>query len=495
MITQRKIVLPAAQPTMFDFFYHQPVFQERMDSKASKQLPHKERVKERNKRRIQIDTSKPTEIPNKSSTDNMASRSIHDQNVRAELLSSKRDLEKNQRRSRTGKGRGMPKKGGAGGKGTWGKPGGAMDLCEESSVDKNDPNYDSENEGKDVKIVGIEVMLSAEEAKPLIKDIIVEYFEHGDTDDVADSASEMNIVGTMYYLFAKEALYLAFDTTSNSKLEAVSVLISDLYGYHVLLDKDIEQVFNEFLAELDDISLDCPEAQSMLGKFMARCVADDCLAPKFVNQHADENLSAKAKEALHIAHGLITMKHGLVRLDSIWNAVDRKPVKHLVKKIKTMIAEYQDSYDFDNVTYLLHELGIPHFHHEIVYEIIVKCLEENSIVSATSCAIFSKQNATIEANFKLLGELTNSNLVTLTQFESGLKRVFEEIVDLAIDIPGAFKSLEAFCERCKNELSILDPVLYNQLKADAEKAFKDQELPSLLKETRIGGADSGAGDK
>lgn len=49
---------------------------------------------------------------------------------------------KNSRRSRNGYGRGLPKKGGAGGKGVWGLPG--SELLE-TYEDEKDPNYDCEN--------------------------------------------------------------------------------------------------------------------------------------------------------------------------------------------------------------------------------------------------------------------------------------------------------------------------------------------------------------
>ena len=49
---------------------------------------------------------------------------------------------KNSRRSRNGYGRGLPKKGGAGGKGVWGAPG--SELLE-TYEDINDPNFDNEN--------------------------------------------------------------------------------------------------------------------------------------------------------------------------------------------------------------------------------------------------------------------------------------------------------------------------------------------------------------
>ncbi|MEQ2167424.1 Programmed cell death protein 4, partial [Goodea atripinnis] len=45
------------------------------------------------------------------------------------------------RKSRMGKGRGLPKKGGAGGKGVWGRSG---EVYEPVEVDKKDPNFDED---------------------------------------------------------------------------------------------------------------------------------------------------------------------------------------------------------------------------------------------------------------------------------------------------------------------------------------------------------------
>ena len=34
-----------------------------------------------------------------------------------------------------------------------------------------------------------------------------------------------------------------------------------------------------------ELVLDCPDAPDILGKFMARSVADDCLPPKYLSGH------------------------------------------------------------------------------------------------------------------------------------------------------------------------------------------------------------------
>ena len=49
---------------------------------------------------------------------------------------------------------------------------------------------------------GYNVLLTAEEAKPVIANIVKEYFDHADTDDVADSALELNISNLFTEIFS-----------------------------------------------------------------------------------------------------------------------------------------------------------------------------------------------------------------------------------------------------------------------------------------------------
>ena len=45
--------------------------------------------------------------------------------------------------------------------------------------------------------------------------------------------------------------------------------------------------FDLLLSQLDDLSLDTPDAPEILGNFMARCVADDCLPPAYIANHSE----------------------------------------------------------------------------------------------------------------------------------------------------------------------------------------------------------------
>ncbi len=70
----------------------------------------------------------------------------------------------------------------------------------------------------------------------------------------------------------------------DSNREKVSVLISDLYG-QVVNGREVAKGFELVLSQLDDLSLDTPDAATVVGNFMARCVADDCLPPAFVSNY------------------------------------------------------------------------------------------------------------------------------------------------------------------------------------------------------------------
>uniref|UniRef100_A0AAX7V564 Programmed cell death protein 4 n=1 Tax=Astatotilapia calliptera TaxID=8154 RepID=A0AAX7V564_ASTCA len=84
------------------------------------------------------------------------------------------------RKSRLGKGRGLPKKGGAGGKGVWGRSG---EVYEPEAVDERDPNYDEDQENCVYETVV--PPLDERDFEKTVTPIVQEYFEHGDTNEVA----------------------------------------------------------------------------------------------------------------------------------------------------------------------------------------------------------------------------------------------------------------------------------------------------------------------
>ncbi|XP_054259063.1 programmed cell death protein 4 [Macrosteles quadrilineatus] len=338
---------------------------------------------------------------------------------------------KNTRRPRNGRGRGLPKKGGAGGKGVWGKPG--SELVEED-VDMNDPNYESDSlDNGDVELKTIIPEASADEIRKSTESIVLEYYEHGDTDEAAAAFEDLNITKDSF-LIIQFAIEIAFDHKPSHR-EMTSVLISDFYG-RIVKQRDIALAFDTLLRNLPDLMLDTPDAPTVLGNFLARAVADDCLPPKIIQQFKEKIEEEHAQAALHRSETLLSMKHGLVRLDNVWGVGGGlRPVKYLVRQMNLLLQEYLSSGDMHEATRCLVELEVPHFHHELVYEAVVMTLEALS-------------SSVEEAMCRLLKSLSAAVIITPDMMERGFQRVYEDMPDIILDVPLAGTVLERFVEQC-----------------------------------------------
>ncbi|XP_061686345.1 programmed cell death protein 4a isoform X2 [Syngnathoides biaculeatus] len=132
---------------------------------------HEARLKAKAKRRLR-----------KSSSRNSTSDSLSEsgETAGADPSSPKGKVPASDRKSRTGKGRGLPKKGGAGGKGVWGAAG---MVYEDEEPDLQDPNYDESAQG-DTVYAKVVPELDKRDLGKMVNPIVQEYFEHGDTKEV-----------------------------------------------------------------------------------------------------------------------------------------------------------------------------------------------------------------------------------------------------------------------------------------------------------------------
>jgi len=353
---------------------------------------------------------------------------------------------KNSRRSRNGHGRGLPKKNGGGGKGVWGLPGSEI-LEEEVEIDQNDPNYDPELNDANIELKEVVAETTPEEFFKMIEPIILEYFEHGDTNEVAISLDEI-VMGSLRTLVTTYAVQIAMDH-KDSQREMVSLLISDLYG-RVVTSRDIVKGYDMLLTSLPDLLLDTPDAPILLGNFIARSVADDCVPPKYVTQHDNvEELNENAVAALTRADALLSLKQGWAHLDNIWGSGGPlRPVKNITKQMTLLLKEYLSSRDFDEAARCLRALEVPHYHHELVYEAIVMALE-------------SVKQQTEEAMCALLKGMDGACLILPAQMEQGFQRVFDDMPDIVLDVPLAYIMLDRFIERCSRAGIISDKTIKN----------------------------------
>ncbi|XP_060665086.1 programmed cell death protein 4 [Drosophila nasuta] len=361
---------------------------------------------------------------------------------------------KNSRRSRNlQRGRGLPKKGGAGGKGVWGLPG--SEVLAEVYEDENDPNYDSECNDRNVELREVITEITPEEFFKLAEPIVLEYYEHGDTHEVAVSFDEI-LQSPLREHITSILVEIAMDH-KDSQREMTSVLISDLYG-RVITGKDIEKGFNMLLANLPDLILDTPEAPVMLGNFMARAIADDCMPPKFVSRPEEhQQLNEHAEQALRRADALLH-KQVWAHLDNVWGmGGPLRPVKTITKQMTLLLKEYLSSRDVAEAQRCLRALEVPHYHHELVYEAIVMTLE-------------SLSQTTEEAMCELLKSLDLTCLVLPAGMEQGFMRVYDDMADIVLDVPLAYIILDRFVERC-NRAGFLTDKIINNVPSRGRKRF------------------------
>lgn len=352
---------------------------------------------------------------------------------------------KNSRRSRNGHGRGLPKKGGAGGKGVWGLLG--SEILEEVCEDQNDPNYDSEINDKNIELREVIPDLTPEDFFKLAEPIVLEYYEHGDTHEVAISFDEI-LTGQLRPYVISVLIQISMDH-KDSHREMTSVLISDLYG-RVVTGKDIEKGFDILLENLPDLILDTPEAPHILANYMARAVADDCIPPKYITKPANiDSLNEHAVAAIKQADILLNMKQGLAHLDNVWGmGGPLRPVEFITREMTLLLKEYLSSRDIQEAHRCLRALEVPHFHHELVYEAIVMALESLSA-------------STEEAMCELLKSLDQACLVLPATMEQGFQRVYDDMADIVLDVPLAYIILDRFVERCSNAGFLTDKIIIN----------------------------------
>merc|ERR1712110_1338279 len=159
------------------------------------------------------------------------------------------------------------------------------------------------------------------------------------------------------------------------------------------------------------------------------------IPPKFLQSYKGNVTEPEAVKALSRADMLLSMKHGLVRLDNVWGVGGGiRPVKYLVKKIVLLLKEYLCSCDIEEATRCLVDLEVPHFHHELVYEAIVMVIE-------------SSHEKTEEAMCKLLQSLFRSFVISIENLRAGFQRCFDQMVDISIDVPQAYNILEKMPSR------------------------------------------------
>lgn len=152
---------------------------------------------------------------------------------------------------------------GNGGKFTWNGRRNLLDE-DEPADDPSDINYEPADDEDNCEYVVITPPLTDEEIDRHVSASISEYYEHGDTEEVAEQLNEYNFDGKEYQVIVI-AVTLAMEHKSAHR-ELTSVLISDLYDRPFKMP-DYEQAFKVLIKNLPDLVLDTPDAPIVLGRW------------------------------------------------------------------------------------------------------------------------------------------------------------------------------------------------------------------------------------
>lgn len=192
----------------------------------------------------------------------------------------------------------------------------------------------------------------------------------------------------------------------------------------------ISRGFERLLEISDEIEKDVPSSTEMLGAFIARSVLDEVLAPSFLNDPVICNLGGKI---IDFSKRMLSREHVGARIERVWGPGDGRPVNDLKIAVDQLLQEYLTSRESIEASRCIKDLNAPHFHHEIVKRAVVMALEKNE----------ENQFAISE----LFNHLSEKDLVSNLQFETGFLKIFSIMNDLILDTPNALSVVNGFVKK------------------------------------------------
>eukprot|EP01111_Echinosteliopsis_oligospora_P008482 TRINITY_DN2418_c0_g1_i1.p1 TRINITY_DN2418_c0_g1~~TRINITY_DN2418_c0_g1_i1.p1 ORF type:complete len:368 (+),score=138.17 TRINITY_DN2418_c0_g1_i1:196-1299(+) len=304
-----------------------------------------------------------------------------------------------------------PKKGGAGGKGTWGVAGSEVNA-EISTRDPLDPNYDSEKDD-DVYVPPLPGPL--ETFKQDISVIIREYFVSGDAEEAINAFRELKRPN-FHHEIVKAVISKSLDQHDRER-ELASNLLPKLFP-DMVTNQQVEQGFSVLLQRLEDLSLDIPSAPEYLAMFLARATVDDLLPPSFLS--ADNSDVELAQETLLKAKNMLQGKGAAKRIENIWGT-GKESVKRIKERASDVLSEYVVSNDIKEVDRAIRELNMATFHWWLV---------KKGILLALDCKESDREKID-----KLFTALSKSGLISEQHFEVGVKACLSMMKDIELDAP------------------------------------------------------------
>jgi programmed cell death protein 4 len=260
-----------------------------------------------------------------------------------------------------------------------------------------------------------------------------EYFNSADAQEVAARLLELGEPG-LHPLFVKQVVTLAMDRRDRER-EMASGLLSSLHPQVVTPDQMVSG-FTRLLASADDLVLDIPDAVHLLSFFLGRAIVDEVLAPAFLANCLpslpDGGLGITVVQA---TGAMLSQRHAAERLQTCWHGGGLS-LEDVRKQMRDALDEFMVAGSSTEVAAVLKDLGLPHYHHELV-----KAAVELSFEYPDRAHQFAA----------LLRQLSETGVISSTQMAQGLKRIQNQLADEALDAPGAPTAFAKLLEQAAAE--------------------------------------------
>lgn len=320
-----------------------------------------------------------------------------------------------------------PKKGGAGGKTTWGRPG--DEAKGELTLSRDDPNYASD---EDLERVGgggggfghwepeqsfaLKFASSLEDLarfKREAKEAAAEFVESGDVEECMRIIRALGM-SVYHQELAPILIKYSFDLNVDQRAR-ISSLLHSLYKNGLITPTQMASGVRKLYNQLSELCIDYPQAKTWLREHVQFASAGGFLDPNLCAQ------LEKEAEALS----------------------DEAKVKELKEKTRKIIIDYFQSEDVADAVKSLQELNAPYLAFETVKQLLLLALDRG--------------NRQREGASVFLARATSSELgsyLTTADIERGFTQLLERTEDHVADVPNLLKFLSIFLAR-----AVVDEVL------------------------------------
>jgi len=318
-----------------------------------------------------------------------------------------------------------PKKGGGGGKGTWGRPGDETKVGDD--LDPNDPNFDEDEAvnaqayshysyqpeaGEQIKFASSVADLAS--FKKQIKQACAEYLESHDAAEFCRIVQAQSM-SVFHQDLPAILIKQSFDFNAEQRTRVSNLLLAlHKAGLvtHTQMGAGIRKLYNS----LSDLLHDAPQARIQLREHVQFLTAAGILDAALAKQLEDD------QQALS----------------------DEAKVAAAKKKIDSIVSEYFRSESLPEAVTALRELNAPYLNFEVVKRLISQSLD---------LGFRQKEGASIFLADQT-GDSGSQTLLTTADVEKGFVILLERADDLALDVPSVLRDLSIFIAR-----AVVDEVL------------------------------------